>query len=109
MSNLMILLILSLKEGVKMKVNMTKDSLTEFIQIACENYIRNSFILASGKQDKKALETLNNRKAGYLSYAMQTAHRVATFSGSYDFAMQVMKTRAIMVAQDNNFTINPKN
>lgn len=89
---------------------MSKDSLTEFIQIASENYIRNSFLLASGKQDDtKAQKTLNNRKAGYLSYIMKTAHRVAIFSGMYDYAMQTMKQRAIMVAHDNNFLIDPKN
>ena len=92
-----------------MQVKMSKDSLTEFIQIASENYIRNSFLLASGKQDSKAIETLNNRKAGYLSYIMRTAHRVAIFSGMYDYSMQVMKQRALMVAQDNNFSIDPKN
>ena len=89
---------------------MTKDSLTEFIQIASENYIRNSFLLASGKQDNtKAIETLNNRKAGYLSYIMKTAHRIAIFSGMYDYSMQIMKQRAITVASDNNFTIDSKN
>lgn len=92
-----------------MRVKMSKDSLTEFMQIACENYIRNSFLLASGKQDSKAIETLNNRKAGYLSYVMRTAHRVAIFSGMYDYSMQVMKQRAIMIANDNNFSIDPKN
>ena len=106
----MILLRILLKGGVSVRVKMTKDSLTEYIQIACENYIRNSFLLASGKQDdNKALETLHNRKTGYLSYAMKTAHRVACFSSMYDYAMQVMKQRALMVAQDNNFLIDPKN
>lgn len=77
----MILLIISLSVNVaSVRVKMTKDSLTEYIQIACENYIRNSYLLASGKQDDtKALETLHNRKTGYLSYAMKTAHRVACF------------------------------
>ena len=107
---LMILLITSLKGGVSVRVKMTKDSLTEFMQIACENYIRNSYLLASGKQDDtKAIETLNNRKSGYLSYAMRTAHRVACFSSMYDYAMTTMKQRALMVAQDNNFNIDPKN
>ena len=104
----MTLLITSLKGGVSVRVKMTKDSLTEFIQIACENYIRNSFLLASGQDGTKALETLHNRKTGYLSYAMKTAHRVACFSCMYDYAMTTMKQRALMVAQDNNFLI-PKN
>lgn len=106
----MILLIILSIGGAGMQVKMSKDSLTEYIQIACENYIRNSFLLASGKQDDtKAIETLNNRKSGYLSYVMKTAHRVACFSGMYDYAMTTMKQRALMVAHDNNFTIDPKN
>ena len=93
-----------------MQVKVTKDSLTEYIQIACENYIRNSFLLASGKNDdSKALETLHNRKAGYLNYVMRTAHRIAIFTGSYDYSMQVMKQRAITVSNNNNFTIDSKN
>lgn len=109
-SNLMILLITSLKEGVKMQLaTTTKSELTAIIQTLAENYIRNSYLLASGKQDdKKALETLNNRKIGYLSYVMKTAHRIAIFTGSYDYSMQVMKQRAITVANNNDFTI-PKN
>ena len=105
----MILLIISLEGGVSVRVKMTKDSLTEFIQIACENYIRNSFLMASGQDDTKALETLHNRKTGYLSYAMKTAHRVACFSSMYDYAMTTMKQRALMVAHENNFSIDPKN
>ena len=85
-----------------------RNSYTEYMQIACENYIRNSFLLASGQDDKKALETLNNRKAGYLSYVMKTAHRVAIFSNMYDYAMTTMKMRAFTVAKNNNF-IDPKN
>lgn len=92
-----------------MQVDTTKDSLTEYIQIACENYIRNSYLLASSKQDnKKALETLHNRKIGYLSYIMRTAHRIAIFTGRYDYAMQIMKQRALTVAHDNNFLLDKK-
>ena len=86
---------------------MTKDSLTEFMQIACENYIRNSFLLASRQQNSQ--ETLNNRKKGYLTYVMRTAHRIAIFTGKYDYSMMIMKQRALMVAHDNNFSIDPKN
>ena len=99
----MILLTILLEGGVSVKVKMSRDSLTEFMQIACENYIRNSFLLASGQDEKKALETLNNRKAGYLAYVMKTAYRIAVFSGNFDYAMQTMKQRAITVANDNNF------
>lgn len=87
-----------------------KSDLTDMMQTLCENYIRNSFLLASGKNDdSKALETLHNRQTGYLNYVMKTAHRIALFTGKYDYAMQVMKQRALMVAQDNNFTIDSKN
>lgn len=105
----MILLMILLKEGGRMQATTKKSDLTDIIQTLCENYIRNSFLLASGKQDDtKALETLHNRKSGYLSYVMRTAHRIAIFTGNFDYAMQVMKQRAITVAHDNNFTI-PKN
>ena len=40
---------------------------------------------------------------------MKTAHRIAIFTGNYDYAMQIMKQRALMVASDNNFTIDSKN
>lgn len=91
-------------------ITTTKSELTGIIQTLAEIYIRNSYLLASSKQDdKKALETLNNRKAGYLSYIIKTAYRIAVFSGNFDYSMQIMKQRAITVANDNNFTINPKN
>ena len=73
------------------------------IQLLAENYIRNSFLLASRQQ--KGTETLQNRKEGYLSYIMQTAHRIAIFTGKYDYSMQIMKQRAITVARDNNFLL----
>ena len=87
-----------------------KSELTDIMQTLCENYIRNSFLLASAKNDnKKSIETLNNRKNGYLAYVMKTAHRIAIFTGSYDYSMQVMKQRAITVSNNNNFSIDPKN
>ena len=98
-----------LREGGRMQATTTKNDLTEIMQTLAENYIRNSYLLASRQQDnKKALETLHNRKIGYLSYVMKTAHRIAIFTGKYDYAMQVMKQRALTIAQENNFLI-PKN
>lgn len=87
-----------------MAITTTKSELTDIIQTLAEIYIKNSYLLASRQQDgKKALETLNNRKAGYLAYVMKTAYRIAVFSGNFDYAMQTMKQRAITVANDNNF------
>ena len=107
----MILLMILLIGGVKMQVKVTKDSLTEYIQIACENYIRNSFLLA-GKGKMMIVKHLKHYiivKQGYLNYVMRTAHRIAIFTGSYDYSMQVMKQRAITVSNNNNFTIDSKN
>lgn len=89
------------------QVKTTKNDLTDIMQTLCENYIRNSYLLASRQQNSQ--ETLHNRKISYLSYVMKTAHRVAIFSGMYDYAMLTMKQRAITVARDNNFLIDPKN
>ena len=110
MITIMILSMILSIGGVIMRLATTKKSdLTEIMQTLCENYIRNSFLLASAKNDnKKSIETLNNRKKGYLSYVMKTAHRIAIFTSSYDYAMSTMKQRALMVAHDNNFLI-PKN
>ena len=79
----------------------------DIMQTLAENYIRNSYLLASRQQNnKKALETLHNRKIGYLSYVMKTAHRIAIFTGRYDYAMMIMKRRALIVAHDNNFLLD---
>lgn len=86
------------------QVKTTKSDLTEIMQTLCENYIRNSYLLASRQQNSQ--ETLNNRKKGYLSYVMKTAHRIAIFTGNYDYAMMIMKQRALMVAHDNNFLLD---
>ena len=44
--------------------NNTKNDLTEIMQTLCENYIRNSYLLASRQQNSQ--ETLHNRKTSYL-------------------------------------------
>ena len=103
----MILLTTLLKGGAGMQATTTKSELTDIIQTLAENYIRNSYLLASRQQNSQ--ETLHNRQTGYLSYVMRTAHRIAIFTGKYDYSMMIMKQRALMVAHDNNFSIDPKN
>ena len=87
-----------------MQATTSKSELADIMQTLCENYIRNSYLLASRQQNSQ--ETLHNRKIGYLSYVMKTAHRIAIFTGNYDYAMMIMKQRARMVAHDNKVVLD---
>ena len=92
-----------------MQVETTKDDLAQFCQIIAEQYIKNSFYLASKySNQEKSEQVLHNRKTGYMKYIIRTCKRVALFTSNFDYAMQVMKQRALTVANDNNFLI-PKN
>lgn len=102
--NLILKLIPLLKEGVQVKILDARDDLTQFSQIIAEQYIKNSFYLASKyANQEKSEQILSNRKNDYLKYITRTCKRVAIFTGNFDFAMSVMKKRAITIANQNNF------
>jgi len=94
-----------LREGATVKILDTQDDLTQFCQIMAEQYIKNSFYLASRytNQDKSE-QILSNRKNDYMKYIIRTCKRIALFTNNFDYAMSTMKQRAITVASDNNFT-----
>ena len=93
-----------------MKILDAQDELTQFCQIIAEQYIKNSFYLASKYiNPEKAEKMLHNRKKDYMKYIIKTCMRLALFTDNFDYAMQIMKQRAITVCNDNNFTIDPKN
>ena len=93
-----------------MQATTTKDDLTQFCQIIAEQYIKNSYYLASKySNQEKSKQVLHNRKNDYMKYIIRTCKRIALFTSNFDYAMMIMKQRALMVANDNNFTIGPKN
>ena len=96
--------------GVQVKILDTQDDLTQFCQIIAEQYIKNSFYLASKySNQEKSEQVLHNRKNDYMKYIIRTCKRIAIFTGNFDYSMQVMKQRAITVSNNNNFTIDSKN
>lgn len=104
--SLTIILTPLLKEGVQLKILDSRDDLTQFSQIIAEQYIKNSFYLASKYADQeKSEQILSNRKNDYLKYIIRTCKRIAIFTGNFDYSMQVMKQRAITVASQNNFLL----
>lgn len=104
--NLKILLILSLEGGMQVKILDVQDDLTQFSQIIAEQYIKNSFYLASKyANQEKSEQILRNRKNDYLKYICRTCKRIAIFTDNYDFAMTCMRMRAYTVAKQNNFLL----
>ena len=89
-----------------MKILDTQDDLTQFCQIMAEQYIKNSFYLASryANQDKSE-QILSNRKNDYMKYICRTCKRIALFTNNVDHSMMIMKQRAITVANMYNFQI----
>ena len=93
-----------------MRITGTHDELTQFCQIIAEQYIKNSYYLASKYiNQEKSEKMLHNRKNDYMKYITKTCMRLALFTDNFDYAMQIMKQRAITVCNNNNFTIDPKN
>ena len=93
-----------------MKILDTQDDLTQFCQIIAEQYIKNSFYLASKySNQEKSEQVLSNRKNDYMKYIIRTCKRIAFFTNNFGYAMMIMKQRAITVSNENNFSIDPKN
>ena len=89
-----------------MKILDTQDDLTQFCQIMAEQYIKNSFYLASKYNNQaKSEQVLSNRKNDYMKYITRTCKRIALFTNNVDYSMMIMKQRAITVANMYNFQI----